>query len=182
MIEPINLSRDESETLLSYFNILDKAYLTTDWAGSEDGDKYIWLIDNSFEPEKPIGFIAYKEEFLHNTEEFIFIVKIYVLKGFSRVHNPHLIDNMKASEILLKRLEALGKPIITLESACEKLDKHYETFFKFIYNEDIANLFSKTLGIEGKHIMYKKNNTQKSDSSESAISKDEENKMFGPKN
>jgi hypothetical protein len=174
VIEPINLSRDASETLLSYFNVLEKAYLTTDWAGSEDGDKYIWLIDNSVLPEKPIGFIAYKEYSLHNMEEFIFIVKIYVLKGFSRVPNPHLIENKKASNILLERLEALGKPIITLESACGKLDKHYEDFFGFKYNVEIANQFSKIIGIKGEHIMYKKINAPKLD-----ISKDEQNRLFG---
>lgn len=174
MIISIERSRDESQNLLNYFNDLEKAYLTTDWSGSEDGDKYIWLIDNSVVPEKPIGFIAYKEYLLHNKKEFIFIVKIYVLKGFSRVPNPFLIDDKKASMILFERLEALGKSIITLESACEKLDKHYEYFFGFIYNDDIANQFSEIINIKGEHIMYKKINTPKLD-----ISKDEQDKLFG---
>ncbi len=174
MIIPIVRSRGESQNLLNYFNELEKAYLTIDWIGSEDGDKYIWLIDDSFIPEKPIGFIAYKEYLLHNKEEFIFIVKIYVLKGFSRVSNPHLIEKKKASEILFERVEALGKPIITLESACEKLDNHYKDFFGFKYNVEVANQFSTIIGNKGEHIMYKKVNAPKLD-----ISKDEQNRLFG---
>jgi len=86
-----------------------------------------------------------------NKIDFIYIVKIYVLKYY-RGKNPALIEEEKVSEILFRQIDRKEINILTLESSCEKLDNYYEKL-GFEYNRDISEMFSPIVGTNEKIII-----------------------------
>jgi hypothetical protein len=143
MINIQNLDFHNSRFLLSKFQALEKSY-GMDWYDCEDENaKYIWIIEDI---DNPLGFLSYKILPHPNQTDFIYIVKIYVLKDY-RGENPRLIEEERVSEILFRRIEREEINILTLESACEKLDKYYESlgFINIQYES------GEFLGISGTH-------------------------------
>lgn len=149
MIDIQNLDFLNSREFLNKFQLLEKSY-GANWYDCEDeGAKYIWILEGI---DNPLGFLSYKILPHPNQIDFIYIVKIYVLSNYSG-ENPILIEEERVSEILFRQLEREGINILTLESACEKLDTHYEKF-GFKYNKDVSGIFSSIIGTSEK-IMVK---------------------------
>ena len=149
MVEIKELSFFDSQSYLNRFQLLEKAY-GADWYGAEDENAtYIWLIEDI---NKPLGFLSYKVLILPNRIDFVYIVKIYVLKSH-RGNNPILVEDERVSKILFRQIDRKDVNILTLESACKELDVYYKSL-EFKYNEEISNKFSKIIGISEK-IMYK---------------------------
>ena len=118
MVEIKELSFFDSQSYLNRFQLLEKAY-GADWYGAEDENAtYIWLIEDI---NKPLGFLSYKVLILPNRIEFVYIVKIYVLKSH-RGNNPILFEDERVSKILFRQIDKKGVDILTLEYACENLD------------------------------------------------------------
>ena len=141
MIEIKELNFKNSEQLLDRFQRLENSY-GADWYDcEEERAKYIWLIEDI---ENPLGFLSYKVLLHPNKIDFIYIVKIYVLKNY-RGKNPKLIEEERVPEILFRQIDKKGVNILTLESACEKLDIHYERF-GFEYNEEMSDFFAPIIG------------------------------------
>lgn len=168
MIDIKELSYDESRELILTFEFLEQpSPLSTDWVDvEEDKAKYIWLIENI---EKPLGFLSYKKLILPNQVDFIYIVKIYVLKSH-RGSNPILVEEERVSEILFREIDKRNVNILTLESACEELDRYYESL-GFEYNKEISDIFAKEIETT-EQIMYRKKKDIEIELS------DEEKKMF----
>jgi hypothetical protein len=140
---------EDSKQFLDKFQKLENSY-GTDWYDCEDKEaKYIWLIKDI---ENPLGFLSYKILLHPNQKDFIYIVKIYVLEDY-RGKIPILIEDERVSEILFRQINRKGVNILTLESACDKLDNYYKSL-GFKYNEDISNVFSSAIGTKEK-IMVK---------------------------
>lgn len=151
MIDIQNLDFSNSRFFLNKFLESENAYFSTEWYDCEDKNaKYIWAIEGI---DNPLGFLSYKILPHPNQIDFIYIVKIYVLSDY-RGENPILIEEERVSEILFRQLERQGISILTLESACEELDTHYEKF-GFKYNKDVSGVFSSIIGTSEK-IMVKK--------------------------
>ncbi len=149
MINIQNLDFSNSKPLLDRFQILEKSY-GMDWFDCEDENaKYIWVVEDI---ENPLGFLSYKILPHPNQIDFIYIVKIYVLEDY-RGENPRLIEEERVSEILFRQIDRQGINILTLESACERLDTHYEKL-GFKYNKDVSEIFSSIIGTSEK-IMVK---------------------------
>ena len=141
MINIQNLDFSNSKPLLDRFQILEKSY-GMDWFDCEDENaKYIWVVEDI---ENPLGFLSYKILPHPNQIDFIYIVKIYVLEDY-RGKNPRLIEEERVSEILFRQIDRQGINILTLESACERLDTHYEKL-GFKYNKDVSGIFSSIIG------------------------------------
>ena len=140
MVEIKELSFFDLQSYLNRFQLLEKAY------GAET---YIWLFENI---DNPIGFLSYKVLGLPNIIHFVYILKIYVLELY-RGNNPILVEDERVSKILFRQIDKKGLDILTLESACKKLDFYYENL-GFEYNKEISNKFSKIIGIS-EQIMYK---------------------------
>ena len=135
---------ENSRELLVKFQRLENSY-GADWYDcEEERANYIWLIENR---DNPLGFLSYKILVLPNKKDFIYIVKIYVLKSH-RGQNPTLIEEERVSEILFRQIYRKGIKFLTLESACEKLDVYYESL-GYEYNEEISSEFSSTIGTGG---------------------------------
>ena len=148
------LSFRDSRKLLTKFQQLEKSY-GADWYDTEEeGADYIWLIKNL---DDPLGFLSYKLLRLSNQMGFVYIVKIYVLKAY-RGRNPILIDEERVSEVLLRTMESKGFNILTLESACDKLDRRYKEL-GFEYIEDLSREFGSVLDTSEK-IFYKRINIE----------------------
>ena len=140
-IEIKELTYKQSKQLLYKFQKLEKSY-GTDWYDCEEKDaKYIWLIKNI---EHPLGFLSYKILVHPNQIDFIYIVKIYVLENY-RDKNPQLIKEERVFNILFRQIHRKGVNILTLESACEKLDIHYESF-GFENNKEMSDFFAPIIG------------------------------------
>ena len=149
MIEIQNLDFSNSKFLLNKFQALEESF-GVDWYDCEDENaEYIWIIKDI---DNPLGFLSYKILLHPNKIDFIYIVKIYVLKYY-RGKNPTLIEEEKISEILFRKIYKRGINILTLESSCEKLDNYYEKL-GFEYNRDISEIFSPIVGTNEK-IMVK---------------------------
>ena len=149
MIEIQNLDFSNSKFLLNKFQALEESF-GVDWYDCEDENaKYIWIIKDI---DNPLGFLSYKILLHPNKIDFIYIVKIYVLKYY-RGKNPALIEEEKVSEILFRQIDRKEINILTLESSCEKLDNYYEKL-GFEYNRDISEIFSPIVGTNEK-IMVK---------------------------
>jgi len=162
------ISYINSREYLSLFQAEEKSY-GTDWYDCEDENAtYIWWIDVTEVNEKPLGFLSYKILILPNKIDFVYIVKIYVLKSH-RGENPILVEEERVSLILFREIERKGINILTLESACETLDDYYKSL-GFEYNEDISNIFANEIGTR-EQIMYRK--------AEDINLSDEEKNMFG---
>ncbi|MGJ0330077.1 GNAT family N-acetyltransferase [Aliarcobacter cryaerophilus] len=145
MIDIQNLDFHNSRFLLNKFQVLEKSF-GMDWYDCEDENaKYIWIVEDI---ENPLGFLSYKIMPHPNKIDFIYIVKIYVLKDY-RAENPKLIEEERVSEILFRQIERQGINILTLESACAKLDTHYEKL-GFTYNKDLSGIFSSIIGTSEK--------------------------------
>lgn len=141
MINIQNLDFSNSKPLLDRFQILEKSY-GMDWYDYDDENaKYIWVVEDI---ENPLGYLSYKIMPHPNQIDFIYIVKIYVLENY-RGKNPRLIEEERVSEILFRQIELQGISILTLESACSKLDIHYEKL-GFKYNKDVSGVFSSIIG------------------------------------
>lgn len=141
MIDIQNLDFSNSRSFLKRFQILENSF-GMDWYDCEDENaKYIWIIENI---ENPLGFLSYKILPHPNQIDFIYIVKIYVLEDY-RGENPRLIEEERVSEILFRQIDRQGINILTLESACERLDTHYEKL-GFKYNKDVSGVFSSIIG------------------------------------
>ena len=86
-----------------------------------------------------------------NQIDFIYIVKIYVLKDY-RKKTPILIEEERVSEILFRQINRKNINILTLESTCSGLDDYYERL-GFKYNEDVNDLFASIIGTNEKIIV-----------------------------
>lgn len=149
------LSYQNSRKYIQYFESLEKpSPLSMDWVDVDDSNAtYIWWLEIESGIEKPLGFLSYKVLILPNKIDFIYIVKIYVLKSH-RGENPTLVEDERVSEILFRQIDRKGVNILTLESACEELDVYYKSL-GFEYNEEISQVFAKEIGtIE--QIMYRR--------------------------
>ena len=143
---------EDSRKFLNKFQLLENSY-SCDWYDCEDENaKYIWLIKDI---ENPLGFLSYKILLHPNHKDFIYIVKIYVLKDY-RGKTPILIDDERVSEILFRQIDMKNITILTLESSCEKLDIYYENL-GFRYDPDVSNIFASAIGTNEK-IMVKQLN------------------------
>jgi len=162
------LSYEESKEYLSKFQQEEKSY-GADWYDCEDGSAiYIWLIEIGYINEKPLGFLSYKKMILPNKVDFVYIVKIYALHTH-RGENPTLFNRKRVSEILFDEIDKKGVNILTLESACEKLDIYYKSL-GYIFSKELSDEFARVIGTR-EEIMYRiKNNIKLSD---------EEKNMFG---
>jgi len=140
---------ENSRELLAKFQRLENSY-GADWYDcEEESAKYIWLIENI---ENPLGFLSYKVLVLPNQIDFIYIVKIYILKSH-RGQNPTRIEEERVSEILFRQIDRKDVNILTLESACEELDVYYQSL-GFKYNEEMSEIFAKVIGTR-EQIMYR---------------------------
>ncbi|WP_419777761.1 GNAT family N-acetyltransferase [Malaciobacter marinus] len=148
MIKVKNLDYVNSISLLNKFQILEESYYS-DWYDCDDENaEYIWAIDGI---DNPLGFLSYKILFDSNINEYIYIVKIYVLSQY-RGQTPILIEGERVSEILFRQIEKKEINILTLESACDKLDDYYESLgFRNI--QEISNGFSQIKGTHAKIIV-----------------------------
>lgn len=144
------LSYIDSRELLYKFQLLENSNYM-DWYDCEvESANYIWLIENIV---NPLGFLSYKILPLPNQTDFVYIVKIYVLETY-RGSSAILIEEERASEILLRIIERKGIDILTLESACDPLDHRYKEL-GFEYIEEISQEFGRVIGTSEK-IMYKR--------------------------
>jgi len=140
---------ENSRKFLSEFQLVEKSYYA-DWSDCEDENaQYIWLFEGI---ENPLGFLSYKILLHPNQIDFIYIVKIYVLKDY-RGKTPILVEEERVSEILFRQIDIKNINILTLESACEKLDIYYENL-GYRYDIDVNNVFSSLIGTNEK-IMVK---------------------------
>ena len=143
------LTFQDSKQFLEKFQLLENSYYS-DWCDCEDENaQYIWLFKDI---ENPLGFLSYKILIHPNQIDFIYIVKIYVLKDY-RDKTPILIEEERVSEILFRQIDRKNINILTLESACNELDDYYESL-GFKYNEDVSDIFSSIIGTNEK-IMVK---------------------------
>ena len=146
MIEIKELNFKNSEQFLDRFQRLENSY-GADWYDcEEERAKYIWLIEDI---DNPLGFLSYKILLHPNQIDFIYIVKIYVLKGYKKYKEnkekePILIEGKRVSEILFEKINKKGVNILTLESI-EELDTYYEKL-GFEYNEEMSNFFAPIIG------------------------------------
>ena len=162
------ISYHHSREYLNKFQKEEKSY-DVGWYDCEDKDAtYIWWIESEDIPENPLGFLSYKKMILPNSIDFVYIVKIYVLKTY-RGKNPILIEGKRVSIILFRELDKKEVKILTLEPACSKLDVYYKNL-GFSYNEEISEEFSKAIGTSEK-IMYRRK--------EDILFTDAERNMFG---
>jgi len=140
----------DSRKFLTKFQLVEKSF-GSDWYDAEDENAtYIWIIENM---DNPIGFLSYKLFILPDQKDFVYIVKIYVLKAY-RGTTPILIEGERVSETLLREMERKGFDILTLESACDALDQRYREL-GFEYVEDLSRIFGRVLGTSEK-IYYKR--------------------------
>lgn len=145
----------DSREYLYKFQTTEKSF-GTDWVDAEEETaNYIWLLENIHDPK---GFLSYKVYILQNTDEFLYIVKIYVLNDY-RGEEPILINDERVSQILFRELSNKGINILTLESADEKLDTYYESL-GFKYNETKSKIYSEVIDIRGRLIMVKEINKE----------------------
>ena len=141
MINIQNLDFFNSKFLLNKFQALENSY-GMDWYDCEDENtEYIWILEGI---DNPLGFLSYKILSHPNQIDFIYVVKIYVLEDY-RGEDPRLIEEERVSEILFRQIDRQGINILTLESACERLDTHYEKL-GFKYNKDVSGIFSSIIG------------------------------------
>ena len=141
MIDIQNLDFFNSKFLLNKFQALENSY-GMDWYDCEDENtEYIWILEGI---DNPLGFLSYKILSHPNQIDFIYVVKIYVLEDY-RGEDPRLIEEERVSEILFRQIDRQGINILTLESACERLDTHYEKL-GFKYNKDVSEIFSSIIG------------------------------------
>lgn len=162
------ISYHDSREYLNKFQKEEKSY-GVDWYDCEDKDAtYIWWIESEVISENPLGFLSYKKMILTNSIDFVYIIKIYVLKTH-RSENPILIEGERVSIILFKELDKKEVNILTLESACTELDVYYKNL-GFSYNKEISGEFSKSIGTSEK-IMYRRK--------EDILFTDAERNMFG---
>jgi len=175
VIDIKELSYQESQKFISAFDTLEESlYIShtdrnfSDWVDVEEvRARYIWLVEDM---EKPLGFLSYRVLILPNKIDFIYIVKIYVLKSH-REENPILVEEERVSEILFREIDRRNVNILTLESACKKLDRYYESL-GFEYNKEISDIFAQEIKTT-EQIMYRKKKDIEINLS------DEEKKMFG---
>lgn len=154
-MEVKELSIEDSRKLLYDFQILEQKhdFYLSDWFDAEDDEAiYIWVIENSKDPR---GFLSYKKFYIADIKDFIYIVKIYVLKEY-RGNNPQLVNNERVSNILFNEIFRKGIDILTLESADEKLDTYYENK-GFIYNQDLSTTYSQVIDSKNRRIMVREN-------------------------
>ena len=172
MLDIKELSYEESRGLISIFESLEEpVLLSTDCVDVEESRaKYIWLIEDM---KKPLGFLSYRLFILPNKIAFIYIVKIYVL-GAYRGTSPILFEDRRVSEILFNEIDKRNVNILTLESACENLDRYYEGL-GFKYNKEISDIFAKVIRTT-EQIRYRKKKDIAIELS------DEEKRMFGGAN
>ncbi len=146
------LSYDKSRELISIFESLEEpSVLSTDWVDvHEPRASYIWLLEGI---NQPLGFLSYRVLILPNRIDFVYIVKIYALKTH-RGRNPTLVEEERVSEILFREIDKKNVNILTLESACENLDRYYEEL-GFEYNKEISEAFAHEIGTS-EQIRYRK--------------------------
>ena len=146
------LSYDKSRELISIFESWEEpSCFSIDWVDvHEPSATYIWLLEDI---KEPLGFLSYKILILPNKIDFVYIVKIYVLK-MHRGKNPILVEKERVSEILFRQIDRKGVDILTLESACKDLDRYYENI-GFKYNKEISEIFANEIGTS-EQIRYRK--------------------------
>lgn len=166
------LSYQDSKSFIAYFEELENpSPWSTDWVDVEEKNAtYIWFLELEDIIEKPLGFLSYKILVLPNTLDFVYIVKIYVLKTH-RGENPILIDNERVSKILFDEIDRKDVNILTLESACEDLDIYYKRL-GFEYNVDISSKFATIISTR-EEILYRRRENP------SNIMSDTEKEIFG---
>jgi len=168
------LSYQDSRSFIASFEKLENpSPLSTDWVDVEEKNAtYIWFLELEDTIEKPLGFLSYKILVLPNTLEFVYIVKIYVLKTH-RGEDPILINDERVSKILFDEIDRKDVNILTLESACTNLDVYYKRL-GFEYNVDISNEFLAVIGTR-EEILYRRRENP------SNIMSDTEKEIFGEK-
>jgi len=150
MIEVKELSFMESKPFLNTFYIEEKPTFS-DWYEAEDETaEYIWIIEDF---TKPRGFLSYKVFVLPNSEDFLYIVKIYALNGY-KGREAILFNEERVSEILFRQIVIKGINILTLESADEKLDAYYKKL-GFEYNAEKSRIFSSVIDGKSRDIMIR---------------------------
>ncbi len=155
------LSYEKSIEFIKHFESLEQPNIQgMDWTEIYTKDaKYIWFLELDDMIEKPLGFLSYTKYILYNQINFLYIVKIYVLKthcqGAEKNENPILINGKKVSEILFEKIDEKDINILTLESASDNLDVHYRKL-GFKYNTDISIEFSSRIDTKGRKIMYRR--------------------------
>jgi hypothetical protein len=149
MVDLGELSYQDSIELIKKFELLENPNpQSMDWSYiHESKATYIWLLEDSI---NPLGFLSYKILLHPNKTNFIYIVKIYVLKGYkkyegNKAEEPILIEGKKVSRILFEEIYKKGVNILTLESACEKLDIYYERL-GFKKNKEMSDFFAPIIG------------------------------------
>lgn len=155
MIKIEEFSYEDSRKYLYLFQRAEEQqrnrFLGTDWYDCDDENAtYIWLLNDL---DEPIGFLSYKRIFLDDTKDFIYIVKVYVLKNH-RGKNPILIEERRVSHILFQEIYQKGINILTLESADDKLDNYYKRL-GFKYNEEISRILSGKIDSKNRQILHK---------------------------
>lgn len=149
------LSNDDSKKYLDIFLRAEekqlKRFIGSDWYDCDDEyATYIWLLNGI---DEPLGFLSYKLIFLDDTKDFIYIVKVYVLKNH-RGKNPILIEERRVSHMLFQEIYQKGINILTLESADDKLDSYYKRL-GFEYNEEISRILSGKIDSKNRQILHR---------------------------
>lgn len=139
MIQELNFI--DSKRYLDTFYFKEKPSCSDWYEAEESNAQYIWKFANI---DIPIGFLSYKVYQLPNTKEFLYIVKIFVLKEY-RGESPILIENERVSQILFREIERKGINILTLESADIKLDGYYKKL-DYKKNEEMNRIISPIIG------------------------------------
>lgn len=154
-----DLSKEKSQEYLDLFQKLEyqNRVPSTDWDGGDDANFYIWAVDITDGGKIPICFIGYDLFALSKDEEFIYIVKFFILGEYKKYYNKSvvkLIEGEKLSSILFKEIIAKGKNIITLTFANEKLKHYYNREFGFIHNKEISEKFADIVGTTSDDFLY----------------------------
>ena len=152
MIDIKELSFTKSKEFISIFEFLERPLpISMDWIDVEDANAtYIWLLEDI---KKPLGFISYRTLQMPNKIDFIYIVKIYVLKSH-RGKEPTLIKEERVSMLLFQQVYKKSVNILTLESSDKKLDLYYQKL-GFKYNVELSKELSKVIDTRNREIMYK---------------------------
>lgn len=153
------LSRADSQKYLDLFeyNEYKDSFSGTNWWGSDEANYYLWLVDIT-DPfnEIPIGFIGFNLYTLPK-EEFIYIVKFYVLNDYRKYDNEterKLIDGKKVSSLLFDKIKSKRKDIITLTPANNALEKYYQKEYGFTYNYKVCDKLASNISVNCDRILY----------------------------
>jgi len=148
------LSFSDSREFLYKFQKTEKAY-GAEWYDVEESEAtFIWLIEDL---ANPLGFLSYKIFALPESQEFLYIVKIYVLNTH-RGKDALMIEGERVSEVLFRVIENKGMNILTLESSDERLDEYYKSL-GFGFNPELSSMYGSIIDTRNRKIIFR--NTQR---------------------